>query len=78
MLPSRSAFRNAAAREGLRVADEFAFGLDYARTLSEWRTTFEANWPHIAPLGFDETFRRLWRLYLCYCEAGFMAGNIDA
>jgi cyclopropane-fatty-acyl-phospholipid synthase len=21
--------------------------------------------------GFDEAFIRLWRLYLCYCEAGF-------
>jgi cyclopropane-fatty-acyl-phospholipid synthase len=77
MLPSRRAFRQAAERQGLRVCDEFAFGLDYARTLAEWRTAFEANWPHIAALGFDETFRRLWRLYLCYCEAGFIAGNID-
>ncbi len=77
MLPSRQAFRKAAERRGLRVTDEFAFGLDYARTLAEWRAAFEANWPHIATLGFDETFRRLWRLYLCYCEAGFLAGNID-
>ena len=77
MLPSREAFRKAAERQGLQVTDEFAFGLDYARTLAEWRAAFEANWPHIATLGFDETFRRLWRLYLCYCEAGFLAGNID-
>ena len=77
MLPSRSAFRRAAARQGLRVSDEFAFGPDYARTLAEWRTAFEARWPQIAALGFDDTFRRLWRLYLCYCEAGFLAGNID-
>ena len=77
MLPSRSAFRRSAERQGLLVTDEFAFGLDYARTLAEWRAAFEANWPHIATLGFDETFRRLWRLYLCYCEAGFLAGNID-
>ncbi|HEX6735438.1 MAG TPA: cyclopropane-fatty-acyl-phospholipid synthase family protein [Azonexus sp.] len=77
MLPSRSAFNKAAERQGLQVTDEFAFGLDYARTLAEWRAAFEANWPHIASLGFDETFRRLWRLYLCYCEAGFLAGNID-
>lgn len=77
MLPSRSAFRKAAERQGLQVTDEFAFGLDYAHTLAEWRAAFEANWPQIAALGFDETFRRLWRLYLCYCEAGFLAGNID-
>ena len=77
MLPSRSAFRKAAARKGLQVTDEFAFGRDYARTLAHWRVAFEANWPQIAALGFDEKFRRLWRLYLCYCEAGFLAGNID-
>ena len=77
MLPSRSAFRKEAERQGLQVTDEFAFGRDYARTLAEWRAAFEANWAQIATLGFDEKFRRLWRLYLCYCEAGFLAGNID-
>jgi cyclopropane-fatty-acyl-phospholipid synthase len=77
MLPSRAAFRSAAARQGLVVREEYAFGRDYARTLAEWRHAFEASWPQIAALGFDEPFRRLWRLYLCYCEAGFLAGNID-
>lgn len=77
MLPSRAAFRSAAALQGLRVQDEYAFGLDYARTLAEWRLAFEAKWPDIQNLGFDEHFRRLWRMYLCYCEAGFLAGNID-
>ncbi len=77
MLPSRHAFRAAAAKQGLVVRNEYAFGLDYARTLAEWRHAFEAKWPQIAALGFDEHFRRLWRMYLCYCEAGFLAGNID-
>lgn len=77
MLPSREVFRAEAARQGLVVRDEFAFGLDYARTLAEWRQAFEQNWPQIAKLGFDDTFRRLWRFYLCYCEAGFKAGSID-
>lgn len=77
MLPSRSAFRAAASRQGLVVQDEFAFGLDYARTLAEWRVAFELNWPLIRQQGFDERFRRLWRFYLAYCEAGFLAGNID-
>ena len=77
MLPSRQAFRAAAAKHGLRVQGEYAFGLDYARTLAEWRLAFEAKWPEIQKLGFDENFRRLWRMYLCYCEAGFLAGNVD-
>jgi len=77
MLPSRQAFRAAALRQGLQVVDEYAFGLDYARTLAAWRTAFEANWERIAALGFDERFRRLWRFYLCYCEAGFRTETID-
>jgi cyclopropane-fatty-acyl-phospholipid synthase len=77
MLPSRQAFRAAAAKQGLHVQGEYAFGLDYARTLAEWRLAFEAKWREIRMLGFDESFRRLWRMYLCYCEAGFLAGNVD-
>ena len=77
MLPAKSEFRRQAGRQGLIVRDEFAFGLDYARTLALWREAFEANWPRIAALGFDDSFRRLWRFYLAYCEAGFRAGSID-
>jgi cyclopropane-fatty-acyl-phospholipid synthase len=77
MLPSRRAVRAAAAKQGLVVREEFAFGFDYARTLAEWRQAFEQQWPRIAALGFDEPFRRLWRFYLSYCQAGFLAGNVD-
>lgn len=77
MLPSRAEFRRQAERQGLVVRDEFAFGQDYARTLAMWHEAFEARWPEIAAQGFDERFRRLWRMYLAYCEAGFRAGNID-
>jgi cyclopropane-fatty-acyl-phospholipid synthase len=77
MLPSPAAFRASARAAGLRVCDEFAFGADYAKTLSIWRERFEHQWPQVALLGFDETFRRLWRLYLSYCEAGFRSGNTD-
>ena len=27
--------------------------------------------------GFDDRFRRLWRFYLAYCEAGFRSGRTD-
>ncbi len=27
-------------------------------------------------LGYDERFRRLWRMYLAYCEAGFTERRI--
>ena len=53
------------------------FGTDYARTLRTWRGTFDTKWPYIESLGFDEHFRRMWRYYFCYCEAGFNIGRID-
>jgi len=77
MLPSPSRFEQAAAKAGLKVSDRFEFGLDYARTLQVWRQNFEAAWPEIAARGFDERFRRMWRYYLAYCEAGFRTGRTD-
>lgn len=46
--------------------------LDYARTLRAWRDNFQAALPEVRRLGFDETFIRMWRFYLCFCEGGFM------
>jgi cyclopropane-fatty-acyl-phospholipid synthase len=51
--------------------------VNYANTLAHWRVNFEAAWPQIKYLGFDDNFRRLWRYYLAYCEAGFRSGRID-
>lgn len=77
MLPSVDAFTQAAHKVGLKLDDAKMFGGDYAETLKRWRESFEAAWPSIVPLGFDERFRRLWRYYLCYCEAGFRAQAIS-
>ena len=56
---------------------EFAFGLDYARTLALWQQTYQARLPEITALGFDVRFNRTWEFYLSYCEAGFKAKSID-
>ena len=77
MLPSPSALRAQIANAGLKVSLCESFGLDYARTLAEWRHRFELAWPEIAAMGFPPRFRRLWHYYLCYCEAGFRAGVLD-
>lgn len=77
MLPSPGVLRREIAAAGLRLTAEQRFGESYAETLAEWRRRFRAAWPEIAPLGFDEPFRRLWDYYLCYCEAGFRDGTID-
>ena len=77
MLPSPTALRESANDQGLLLADSFFFGKSYARTLSEWKADFLANWPAIEKLGFDRRFFRMWLYYLCYCEAGFDHGRID-
>lgn len=53
------------------------FGLDYARTLKDWRERFNMNFHQLKEHGFDETFKRLWNFYLCYCEGGFMEKRIS-
>lgn len=76
-LPSVAALEREAKGAGLATIDRVDFGASYAETLKEWRRRFLQSWPQIAPLGFDEPFRKLWEFYLCYCEAGFRAGTID-
>jgi cyclopropane-fatty-acyl-phospholipid synthase len=49
----------------------------YATTLALWRERFLAASGRLAELGYDERFRRLWELYLCYCEGGFRERRIQ-
>jgi cyclopropane-fatty-acyl-phospholipid synthase len=44
--------------------------------LHRWRESFLAHREELAALGYDERFRRLWSLYLAYCEAGFAERRI--
>jgi len=71
MLPSRSEFQRQASKAGLDTHDRLDFGHDYAETLRRWRHDFEYKLDAVHKLGFDDAFIRIWRLYLCYCEAGF-------
>jgi len=74
-VPSASAMIAAAVkRSDLRPAALHDFGHHYAQTLREWRIRFKENEQKIAALGHDESFRRAWEYYLCYCEAGFEEG----
>lgn len=76
-LPSPSALTNAVNASGLEVERTHTFGQSYAETLRRWRDSFEEAWPRIEPMGFDDRFRRMWRYYLAYCEAGFSENSID-
>ncbi|KQZ13560.1 cyclopropane-fatty-acyl-phospholipid synthase [Mesorhizobium sp. Root554] len=77
MLPTPSILKSLGAEHGLAHLRERVFPQDYARTLAEWRQRFWASWERLAPLGFDERFKKLWEFYLHYCEAGFRASYID-
>jgi cyclopropane-fatty-acyl-phospholipid synthase len=48
----------------------------YVATVARWREAFERNADRAAELGYDEPFRRMWRLYLAYVEAGFAERRI--
>ncbi|WP_374640782.1 class I SAM-dependent methyltransferase [Hydrogenophaga sp.] len=76
-LPSPATFRTEAERAGLEVVDQFAFGLDYARTLREWRDRFMHEQDRVLQQGFDQRFLRIWEFYLAYCEAAFAEGSTD-
>jgi cyclopropane-fatty-acyl-phospholipid synthase len=78
-LPSEARMAPVLDRAGLSVAGVERFGVDYADTLAEWARRFEAAWADIVRngAGFDDRFRRLWRFYLAYCEAGFRSGRTD-
>jgi len=77
MLPTQHHLAELGRRVELSLVKDFGFGLDYARTLAEWRERFWTVWERVRPLGFDDRFKRLWEFYLFYCEAGFRAKNID-
>lgn len=77
MLPSMEKLENPISNAGLKLVDAEGFGLHYARTLKEWRERFVTAWPDIVDHGFDNRFRRMWELYLAYCEGGFRGGSID-
>jgi cyclopropane-fatty-acyl-phospholipid synthase len=76
-LPSLAVIRNCVAREtDMRIVEIQELTDSYVPTLRAWRDSFDANWERIRRFGYDERFRRLWRLYLAYCEAGFAERRI--
>lgn len=77
MLASPERFLAIAENQDLQADDSFFFGDSYAETMRRWDHAFTAAWPDITELGFDDRFFRMWRYYMCYCEAGFVHGHID-
>jgi cyclopropane-fatty-acyl-phospholipid synthase len=77
-LPSLEVIGRCVARTGvLRTVDVEDITPHYVRTLRCWRERFEAATTRLEELGYDARFRRLWRMYLCYSEAGFAERRIQ-
>jgi cyclopropane-fatty-acyl-phospholipid synthase len=78
LIPSvRAIEANLARHTSLHVSERLDFGPHYAQTLRLWRERFAERAAEVGRIGFDETFRRTWRLYLAYSEAGFRTGYLD-
>ena len=78
LIPSVTAIEDSLSRRTrLRVTERFDFGPHYAQTLRIWRDRFDARRDEVIALGFDGVFIRMWLFYLCYAEAGFLAGYLN-
>ena len=77
MLPSVEAMSKTMKSKGLFIKNKKMFGDDYAKTIRFWTESFENSWESIKTQGFNESFKRLWKYYLGYCEGGFKSGNIN-
>lgn len=77
MLPPVPRFQEIAAAAGLQCREEAFFGEDYALTLRRWFEEVRRSAGIIEALGYSESFLRMWRYYLAYCEIGFRSGRVD-
>ncbi len=78
-LPSNEVIAKSVTKQtDLHIVDLHDIGMDYARTLAEWRRRFHACTDEVKSMGFDDVFFRMWDFYLCYCEGGFKERAISA
>lgn len=57
------------------IEDMHNFGADYDKTLLAWYANFEKHWP-IVKKNYDDTFYRMWKLYLLGSAAAFRARKL--
>jgi len=69
--------RNMARQSDMRMVQLEDITDHYVTTLKHWRDTFGTATDELDARGYDERFRRLWVLYLAYCEAGFAERRIQ-
>ena len=77
MLPSQLALQEQITKAGLKKIKIDNFGQSYSKTLRIWHDQFNTVWADIAPLGFDDRFRRMWNFYFASCAAFFLSRTGD-
>ena len=77
MLPTKEHLKRLSLDAGLKWHGMTGFGVDYADTLAIWHKQFNRCTDWLEARGYDRRFRRMWRYYLAFCEAGFRARQID-
>jgi cyclopropane-fatty-acyl-phospholipid synthase len=76
-LPSVELIARATARAtDMRMLDLEDITAHYPETLRRWRDGFLAHADRAEALGYDRRFRRIWELYLAWCEGGFRERRI--
>ena len=75
-VPAVKELVNCMSDEGFCLNDAENLRLHYEKTLEHWSKNFENVLPEIRKTK-DETFIRMWRLYLNACAASFNSGNIS-
>lgn len=75
-IPSITELISNISDEAFHLIDLESLRRHYVRTLENWAENFENSIPAISKMK-DETFIRMWRLYLNACAASFQCGNID-
>ena len=77
-LPSITAIMQTCTKETqLNLIQLSDLGLDYAKTLTDWRSRFWKQIDAVKQLGFDDRFIRMWDYYYCYCISGFKSRYIS-
>jgi cyclopropane-fatty-acyl-phospholipid synthase len=77
-IPSVQSIVSSLARASdLRVIDLEDIGRHYAQTLKLWARNLGTHAEAVERIGVSTELRRLWALYLAYCEASFLERHIS-
>ena len=77
MLPSMEQLTNQISNADMRISNQYFFGQDYAKTLSEWLVNFKNKKPQLDSMGYNPSFQRMWEFYLSSCIATFSSKRTD-